>query len=575
MGISVMDCGPSGAELRELAPPQRNRYYYGKLLDEYHLRLEQEYGNAKRWLINRLSLGAGVLCGLEVVSSADGDRVRVRPGVAIDGLGREIVVDDDSPAVDPRQPTDECGRPDGVPVRGAATVTLYVCYHECLTEPARALVSKCGTEPECENGIVRERYRLRIREGEPAPPGLVTPDQCTQIFAQLPPRTTRREVLCRTLPIACDPPEEECVPLAVLRLNEDGRVVAIESCAFRRTLYSNAVLLDLILCLASRVDECCGALAVKSIMIVSGDNQTGPVGEPLADPLVVRVAEGGAPVDDEQVTFDVVPGGGDIGDAIAALAQTFVTRTTAAGIATLPIWRLGPNAGAQRVTARIADGTPAMVTFTARAEPKPVDLPVVRVIWPTNAVSLARQSADPVARDWWKRWLGAPRIELTFNHKMNAAQLGKPEPWLRVFVVQSFGQNEIRVAPLAVAYAGPAAQPVLAAAGFTEGYALRGLEPGMLGERATRFLVQIRADGNSIVDTAAPTPQLLDAEFEGTLLARPAPVVLEEIWKLTGPRTFPQAVWDAFVDTGARLPQSGNGAEGGLFHSWFEVLGPG
>jgi hypothetical protein len=97
----------------------------------------------------------------------------------------------------------------------------------------------------------------------------------------------------------------------------------------------------------------------------------------------------------------------------------------------------------------------------------------------------------------------------------------------------------------------------------------------LVGERATRFLVQIRAEGNAIVDTAAPTPQLLDVEFEGTLLARPSPVPLEEIWKLTGARTFPQAVWDAFVDTGARLPQSGNGAEGGLFHSWFEVLGPG
>ena len=41
-------------------------------------------------MLNRLGLGFGVLCGLEVC--AVGDAVVVRPGIAIDGRGREIVV---------------------------------------------------------------------------------------------------------------------------------------------------------------------------------------------------------------------------------------------------------------------------------------------------------------------------------------------------------------------------------------------------------------------------------------------------------------------------------------------------
>ena len=49
-----------------LETPERNRYFYGKLLDEASLRMEQSYFNQKRWMMNRLGLGSGVLCGLQV-----------------------------------------------------------------------------------------------------------------------------------------------------------------------------------------------------------------------------------------------------------------------------------------------------------------------------------------------------------------------------------------------------------------------------------------------------------------------------------------------------------------------------
>src|SRR5687767_12237196 len=74
----------------ELEAPRRNNFYYGKLMDVLHFQMEQDYGNAKRALMNRLGLGDGVLCGLAV--TAVDDTICVSPGVAVDALGREIVV---------------------------------------------------------------------------------------------------------------------------------------------------------------------------------------------------------------------------------------------------------------------------------------------------------------------------------------------------------------------------------------------------------------------------------------------------------------------------------------------------
>src|SRR3954452_24240418 len=80
----------SEALLRVLSAPRRNHFFYGKRMDVQHFVMEQNYGKLKQWLLNRLTLGKGVICGLTV--SVDGRRVCVDPGVAIDGLGREIIV---------------------------------------------------------------------------------------------------------------------------------------------------------------------------------------------------------------------------------------------------------------------------------------------------------------------------------------------------------------------------------------------------------------------------------------------------------------------------------------------------
>lgn len=164
--------GPPGG----LATPTRNKYFYGKLLDVFHLDLEQAYGNRKRWLVNRLVLGSGVVCGLEVAGTAAG-MVQVAPGVALDRHGREIVVPAASPVIDPRQPTDDCGRPTGPPVGDGTTVTVYLAYHECGADyvPATACDCGCDGEPCCQASTVRERYRVLVVPGTTAAPS----PQCT------------------------------------------------------------------------------------------------------------------------------------------------------------------------------------------------------------------------------------------------------------------------------------------------------------------------------------------------------------------------------------------------------------
>src|ERR1700730_10050029 len=72
--------------------PMRNRYFYGKMLDVFHFELEQNYFNSKRWLLNRLVSGYGVVCGLNVLLSSDGKSIYVTPGMAIDRCGHEIIL---------------------------------------------------------------------------------------------------------------------------------------------------------------------------------------------------------------------------------------------------------------------------------------------------------------------------------------------------------------------------------------------------------------------------------------------------------------------------------------------------
>ena len=74
---------------------ERPRYYQGQMLTAGDFTAEQEYHLNRRYLINRLLYGWGVVCGLAVgrhaESGDDSSAVAVSAGVALDGCGREII----------------------------------------------------------------------------------------------------------------------------------------------------------------------------------------------------------------------------------------------------------------------------------------------------------------------------------------------------------------------------------------------------------------------------------------------------------------------------------------------------
>jgi hypothetical protein len=238
--------------LRQLTSLCRNRYFYGKLLDKMNLDLEQAYFNRKRWLLNRLTVGTGVVCGLGIAVSNDGSRLLIAPGVAIDPLGREIIVPAVSPPVDPRQPTDDCGRPAGDPITGARTVVVCLAYHECEADPVPVLVGDCCGGPTWAAGTVCERYRVLVRAAD-APP-VVPVCGLPNLFG---PSSTPADVhaqLAKRISAPC--PEvtgDPVVVLARVNLPESGPLTPdMIDLGPRPLAYSNDLLFELLFCLAEQ-----------------------------------------------------------------------------------------------------------------------------------------------------------------------------------------------------------------------------------------------------------------------------------------------------------------------------------
>jgi hypothetical protein len=118
--------------------PGCTSFFYGLLLDESRLKKETLYQNRKRWMLNRLVLGTGVVCGLgvDVDPQNSGMILVIQPGVALDGLGREVVV----PApvsVNPFLLTDSSGNPSGTADREKGNFDAF----DSGAEPALALRS--------------------------------------------------------------------------------------------------------------------------------------------------------------------------------------------------------------------------------------------------------------------------------------------------------------------------------------------------------------------------------------------------------------------------------------------------
>ena len=138
-------------------PLERNRYFYGKLLTVRDFEVEQKYTRNSAQLMNRLAMGAGVVCGLGV-SASDDSTLLIESGMAIDYLGRMVVIEE--PLLRKRQM-----------IEGQETVkgkdSAYLCmeYQETDEEPVNAVGAASGESRQF--NITREGARLFLTAQEP------------------------------------------------------------------------------------------------------------------------------------------------------------------------------------------------------------------------------------------------------------------------------------------------------------------------------------------------------------------------------------------------------------------------
>ncbi|MDD6038829.1 MAG: hypothetical protein PUD20_08565 [bacterium] len=143
----------------QLYPFERNRYYSGKMLTSADFQTEQNYFNNKRRFVNNLMYGSGIVCGCGVFS-LDDLSILVESGVAIDGLGREIVVDSSV--------VKKLSAVDGFEQLRTNDVSLCLQYKEDEVHAVYAVNQK-ESDKEYEYNRISEGYRLFLMDTEDIP----------------------------------------------------------------------------------------------------------------------------------------------------------------------------------------------------------------------------------------------------------------------------------------------------------------------------------------------------------------------------------------------------------------------
>ncbi len=241
-------------EPAELQTPVRNRYFYGKLLDVYHCELETNYLNTKRWLLNRLVIGSGVVCGLNVECGQEPNKIVITPGVAIDRWGREIVIPKETApiTIPPDVLYDAAHSREYEHGKNGPSLHVLLCYHECDSDPVPVLAGDCDSTSSCEAGSIREQYRIVFRQG-----GLPPIHHECRIPDVISDGRIDHCALARWISRPCPKlPDDPCIPLANIKLaGEEGHHCRREDIdiTVRRIAYTNRLLFDLLLCQA----ECC------------------------------------------------------------------------------------------------------------------------------------------------------------------------------------------------------------------------------------------------------------------------------------------------------------------------------
>lgn len=150
---------------------ERNNYYYGKLMTVRDYFAEQCYFNEKRWLMNRMVHGWGVVCGLDVkripkdphdhTKGYSDTKVKVTEGLAIDCCGREILVCEDQ-YIDLDPIKSECYQEK---VKKEDLQNLVICleYNECKSESINSKPEACDQKEKSQFNRIRDSFKISVR----------------------------------------------------------------------------------------------------------------------------------------------------------------------------------------------------------------------------------------------------------------------------------------------------------------------------------------------------------------------------------------------------------------------------
>lgn len=129
---------------------ERLHYANGRRLDAGDLRLEQHYHIAMRRLLNKGLFTPGVVNGLEVEKAQNPREVSVKPGLALDPLGRELVLQEETAVAVPNQKPLNRARPGYFLVIRYDELALPGEAHPCVASGAAPEPSRIVERPRLE-----------------------------------------------------------------------------------------------------------------------------------------------------------------------------------------------------------------------------------------------------------------------------------------------------------------------------------------------------------------------------------------------------------------------------------------
>lgn len=152
---------------------EKNKYFYGKLMTVKDFETEQKYFDAKRYLINRLLHGTGIVCGLQNVNiiKKTNEPLKINfedGGMALDCCGHEIVVP--SSTLD-KLIVDEAG----IPVSSDSAPNEFYLYLKCKIYYGSYLAvasNSANCEEKCCPGRIIEDFAVVLSNNSPCSSGI-------------------------------------------------------------------------------------------------------------------------------------------------------------------------------------------------------------------------------------------------------------------------------------------------------------------------------------------------------------------------------------------------------------------